>query len=250
MRIFKITVVLCSLYMLGACNTVSKSRYEEVLYEYEELRQTVTETQKAYVQQAEQVDDILMSLSKISGKTAAMRLNVENGTGKLTQVERIQDNIDSIRERIESLEEAVDENSALKKVISGLKLVVEEKEQEIDLLKTRIKEQSKKIQEQGETIVEQSGTINAQYQTILSQKKSLEQALKNQAVMLYNAGVSFEALGDDSPEIKGKKNKMKVGNLTKEMYENALKYYSEAYSAGYAEAGNRIDVVQRKLSSL
>lgn len=254
MRIDKNLIAIAVLaIMFSGCNsqdTVSRTEYEDVLAEYEELRQATAATQKAYVKQAEQVDSILMALSQISGKAAAIRLDVETGSGKLTQVEQIQGNIKNIKDRIDELEKLASNNSALKKIITGLKTVVEEKDKEISQLKKRVQEQEKKIQEQVVTIAEQTGTINSQYQTILNQKQSLEQAVKKQAVMLYNAGVAFENLGDDSPEIKRKKDREKVDDLTKEMYENALRYYNEAYTAGYKEAKARITEVKRKISLL
>lgn len=254
MRVDKNTIAIAIItIMLSGCNnqdTVSRTQYEDVLAEYEELRQTTATTQKAYLKQAEQVDSILVALSQISGKAAAIRLDVETGTGRLTQVEQIQGNIDNIKDRIDELEKLASNNSALKKIITGLKKVVEEKDKEISQLKNQVREQERKIQEQGATIAEQTGTINSQYETILQQKQSLEQAVKKQAIMLYNAGVAFENLGDDSPEIKRKKDREKVDNLTKEMYQNALQYYNEAYAAGYAEAQTRITAVKRKISLL
>ena len=253
MRTVKNSVIIALVTILSACNngdTVPKAEYDDVLAEYEELRQTTSATQKAYVKQAEQVDSILVALSKISGKAAAIRLDVETGTGKLTQVEQIQGNIENIKDRIDELEKLASNNAALKKIITGLKKVVEEKDKEISQLKKQVKEQKKKIQEQDRTIAEQTGTINTQYETILQQKQSLEQAVKKQAVMLYNAGVAFENLGDDSPEIKRKKDREKVDNLTKEMYQNALQYYNEAYAAGYTAAQTRITAVTRKINLL
>ncbi len=255
MRINKnlIAVAILTIFLTGCNNsqdTVSRTEYEDVLAEYEELRQTTAATQKAYVKQAEQVDSILMELSQISGKAAAIRLDVETGTGRLTQVEQIQGNIKNIKDRIDELEKLASNNNALKKIITGLKKVVEEKDKEISQLKKRVQEQEKKIQEQGATIAQQTSTINSQYQTILNQNQSLEQAIKKQAIMLYNAGVAFENLGDDSPEIKRKKDREKVDDLTKEMYENALRYYNEAYTAGYKDAQTRITAVKRKISLL
>ena len=255
MRINKnlIAIAILTIFLTGCNNsqdTVSRTEYEDVLAEYEELRQTTAATQKAYVKQAEQVDSILMALSQISGKAAAIRLDVETGTGRLTQVEQIQGNIKNIKDRIDELEKLASNNNALKKIITGLKKVVEEKDKEISQLKKRVQEQEKKIQEQDVTIAQQTSTINSQYQTILNQNQSLEQAIKKQAIMLYNAGVAFENLGDDSPEIKRKKDKEKVDNLTKEMYQNALQYYNEAYAAGYTAAQSRITAVKRKINLL
>lgn len=253
MRTDKIIIAaICA--MLCACqspqDTVPRAEYEDVLYEYSQLLEATNETQQAYIKQSEEVNGILTDLSKISGKTATIRFDVENGTGRLTQVEQIEDNIDTIRKRLEDLERLSADNAALKKVISGLKKVVEEKDKEISTLKKQILDRDKKIKEQDQTITQQSGTINDQYQTILKQKKNLEQAVLKQAQLLYNAGLAFEQLGDESPEIKRKKDREKVENLTREMYEKAYEYYTESYNAGYTSAKARITEVQRKMNRL
>ena len=251
MRINKNILIITIL--ISACNnndTVPRAQYDEIIAEYQELKEVTAATQASYIRQSEQVDSILNALSQISVQTSDIRLDVENGTSRLTQVQQIEASIDDIREKIKNLEEIASHNTGLKKIISGLKKVVEEKDEEIKQLKKQISEKDRKIIEQDATIVKQSGTINTQMQTILEQKTRLEQAVEKQAIMLYNAGLAFESLGDDTPEIKRKKDKAKVENLTKEMYENALMYYSEAFQTGYQDAAPRVTAVKRKLSLL
>ena len=51
MRTVKNSVIIALVVLLSACNngdTVPRAEYEDVLAEYEELRQTTSATQKAY----------------------------------------------------------------------------------------------------------------------------------------------------------------------------------------------------------
>jgi hypothetical protein len=41
-----------------------------------------------------------------------------------------------------------------------------------------------------------------------------------------------------------------VEDLTREMYENALRYYTQALDAGYKDAESKINIVTRKISYL
>lgn len=252
MHIIKSTIIL-TLILAVSCNggeMVPRSQYDDVVAEYEELREITAATQQEYIKQAAQVDSILVALSEISGKTSAIKMDVERGGERITQVQHIQASIDDIKERVESLEAIADDNIALKKIVGGLKSLVAEKEEEIKKLKKQLQEKDRKIKEQSETIVEQNSTISTQLETIQEQKNRLQAAVNKQAAMLYQAGEAFEALGDDAPEIKRKKDRVKVEDLTREMYENALRYYTQALDAGYKDAESKINIVTRKISYL
>ena len=160
--------------------------------------------------------------------------------------------VEEKEEEMKKLSEKNDEEmkKLFEKKEEEMKKLVEEKDEEIKQLRKQIDEKDRKIIERDATIVKQSGTINTQMQTILEQKTRLEQAVEKQAIMLYNAGVAFESLGDDTPEVKRKKDRAKVENLTKEMYDNALMYYTEAFQTGYQDAAPRMAAVKRKLSLL
>ena len=68
--------------------------------------------------------------------------------------------------------------------------------------------------------------------------------------MLYQAGVDFEELGDESPTVSRRKDKAKVKSLTLEMYEKAILYYSKAQETGYADAADRLAAVKEKMAAL
>jgi predicted nucleic acid-binding Zn-ribbon protein len=156
----------------------------------------------------------------------------------------------SIKAKLDALERQVKDNAEFRKVVADLKNIVVEKEKEIATLKKQIAAKDKKIKEQGEVIQEQSSKIETQMNTIMKQNLRLENEIKKQAQMLYEAGLAFESLGDDSPEIKRKKDKAKVENLTKQMYQNALEYYQQAFDSGYSAAEERISAVKRKMTYL
>ncbi len=68
--------------------------------------------------------------------------------------------------------------------------------------------------------------------------------------MLFQAGVDFEELGDESPTVSRRKDKAKVKSLTLEMYEKAALYYSKAQETGYPEAAERLAAVKEKMATL
>jgi hypothetical protein len=78
------------------------------------------------------VDNILQELSQISGSTAVLRTNVEQGTARLNQVEMIENSIDDIKAKLSRLEQLSKENAQFKKVVTSLKTAIAEKEKEIE----------------------------------------------------------------------------------------------------------------------
>ncbi len=122
--------------------------------------------------------------------------------------------------------------------------------QQIENLKGEIQRRDDTITEQNETITRQSGTISSQNETISSQQEKLRMAVAEQAQMLFQAGVDFENIGDDSPVVRRRKDKEKVMDLTREMYEKSIFYYTKALETGYPEAQYRINAVQQKIADL
>lgn len=255
MRTFPITALLAALLLLSGCEinrgeTVPKEDYDAVVQAYDELKVSAEATRDSYIEQATAVDNILQELSQISGSTAVLRTDLEQGTARLNQVEMIEDSIDEIKAKLSRLDKLTAENAQYKKLVSSLKTVIAEKEKEIEGLKAEIQARDRTISEQNEKISAQHGTIVQQSETISAQQENLEKAVREQARMLYQAGVDFEQLGDDSPTVSRRKDKAKVKSLTLEMYEKALLYYGEALETGYADAAVRIEGVKEKMSVL
>ena len=255
MRTHPITALLAAAALLAACDfrcgeTVPKEDYDAVVKAYDELKVSAEATRDSYIEQAAAVDNILQELSQISGSTAVLRTDVEQGTARLNQVEMIENSIEDIKGKLGQLERLTADNAQYKKLVSSLKTVIAEKEKEIEDLKAEIQDRDRTIDEQNEMISAQHGTIAMQNETITAQQANLEKAVAEQARLLYQAGADFEQLGDESPAVTGRKDKAKVKSVTVEMYEKAIVYYSKAQETGYAAAADRLAAVKDKLAAL
>lgn len=252
MRIVKIALsaALCLVLAAGCVQsgTVSRQEYDSLLKEYNDLQAGSKAIREEYATQAQAVDRILQQLSQISGSTVTLRTDMERGTAEMTQVEKIESGLDRIKEQMEELEALSQGNKQLKGMVASLKKVIEEKEAEIEELKEEIRCKDDTITAQHHTITEQSGTIESQNATIRGQQENLRALLAEQAQMLFQAGVDFENLGDDAPQVSLRKNKMKMANFQDSMYQKAILYYKEAQAAGYPEAAYRIAQVEEKLA--
>jgi chromosome segregation ATPase len=255
MRTQPITALLLPALLLAGCEfqhgeSVPKEEYDAVVHAYEDLKVSAEATRDSYIEQAAAVDSFLQELTQISGSTAVLRTDVEQGTARLNQVEMIENSIDDIKQKLQQLDQLTADNAQYRKVVASLKTVIAEKEKEIETLKAEIQARDRTINEQNETISAQHGTIVLQNETITAQQETLEKAVLEQARMLFQAGEDFEQLGDESPTVSRRKDKAKVKSLTLEMYEKAILYYSKAYETGYADAAARIDAVEEKMAIL
>ena len=232
--------------MLSGCSNhgfVSQS-------EYDELKESHEKTRDNYVNQANEMNEILNELSAITGRTNSLKLDVESGTAQITEADEIQGNIDEIKKRLDDLEKMASKDKANQKLIGSLRKTIEEKESEIAELKQEILQKDETIRQQGKTIEEQEGTIGQQKETISLQEEQLRKKVAEQAKMLLEAGKDFEALADSSPDVSWKKNKRKVDDWTLEMYNKALTYYLNARDAGNGDAAPLIEGVKEKIKNL
>lgn len=255
MRIVKITIAALFIAATSSCSQnhegyVSESDYQEIVKEYKELKANSEATREQFIEEAAAMDGILQELSGISGKTSALRSNIEQGTARITQAEQIENNIKDIKKKLDELDKLSSENASYKRLVKSLREVISEKEKEIDSLKSAIAARDRKISEQSEMINAQHGTIESQSQTISNQQEKLRIAVQEQAKLLYQAGVDFEELGDSSPTVSFRRNKEKMKNLTREMYEKSIIYYSKALETGFPEAEYRISAVREKISAI
>lgn len=231
-------------------DTVPKDDYDAVVQAYNDLKTSAEATRDSYIEQAAAVDNILQELTQVSGSTAILRTDLEQGTARLNQVEMIENSIEDIKLKLDRLERLTAENAQYKKMVSSLKGVIAEKEKEIEGLRAELQAKDQTISEQNEKISAQHGTIVLQNETITAQQKNLAEAVMDQAQMLYQAGVDFEELGDESPTVSRRKDKAKVKSLTLEMYEKALLYYAKARDTGYSEAVPRIEAIREKIAAM
>lgn len=253
MHAYKITILSACVLMLSCCTqpgSVPKSQYDDLKKEYDELKSNHEKTRETYVQQANEMTNILQELSDITGRTNSLRMDIENGTAQVTEADQIQGNIDEIKNKLKRLDQLAAKDKSSQKTIATLRKVISEKEQEIASLKEEILQKDETIRQQGETIQSQEGTIGEQKETISNQEEQLRKKVEEQAQMLLEAGKDFEALADASPEVSWKNNKRKVNDWTLQMYNKALTYYLNAKDAGNTEAEDLIQGVREKIQNI
>jgi len=251
MQTYKIIISMAAASMMAvSCfNFGGVSSNEEVAdlkNELAESKEANKALQEQYIEQNKELTNILNELAVVTGKTANLRVEVENGSARLTQAEQISGSIDKIKARIAALEKSnaamAGKNKEFTKMIEGFNKVIEEQENQIVSLK-------KEIEGKDVTIKAQKDTINVQNNTIMEQKKELERKVAEQAKLLCEAGIMLEEIADNAPEVSWKKNKEKVGNMVQDMYKKALLYYRKSYEAGYEPAGEHISIINSKIAA-
>lgn len=231
-------------------NYVPKSEYDKVTSQLDSLQESSTALGSRYEEQVKALDNVFVELAALSKNAVDLKADVESGTARISTVEGIENSIDDIKQQLADLDKLTRNNRQLRNAIANLKKVVAEKEAEIAALKKEIESKDKTIASQKNTISSQENTISAQLGTISAQKDELKRMVAEQARMLYQAGADLEEIADASPELSLKKNKAKVKNWTREMYESALVYYNKALETGYAEAESAIARVSSKLAEM
>ena len=255
MRTQPIILLALAGLMLSGCrfpggDSVPREDYDAVVQAYNDLKTSAEATRDSYIEQAAAVDNILEELTRISGSTAVLRTDLEQGTARMNQVEMIENSIVAIKGKLDRLDLLAADNAQYRKVVSSLKTAIAEKEKEIEELRAELQAKDRTITEQNEKISAQHGTIVLQNETITAQQQNLEEAVLEQARMLFQAGEDFEKFGDESPEVSRRKDKAKMKSLTLEMYQKALLYYAKARDTGYPDAADRIRSVREKIAAL
>jgi hypothetical protein len=136
MRINKVISLLVLAGLLWSCGGgVSQEEYDEIYNEYKQMKESLDATQQSNLNQAATINKTLSELAEISGNTMVLRGDIENGTARVTQAEKISNNIKAIKSKIVSLEKQVGNDSHYKKIISNLKTIVRKKNRKSILLK-------------------------------------------------------------------------------------------------------------------
>jgi len=240
------TAVIILTGCVGNSNVASRQEVESLKMELAEIKADKQSAQQQFIEQNQEISNILEELASISTKTTNLRIDVENGSAKMTQAEQIYARIDALKKRLASLDDQKSylskQNAEMKKVIEGLNKVIKEQESQISTLK-------KEIEAQQSTITSQKKTIDTQYRKIEQQKEALQISVEKLAYNLYEAGTVLEGIADNAPQVSWKRNKQKVADMQKDIYEKALKYYQKAYDAGYEPAKEKVDSLTAALQT-
>lgn len=251
MHAHKITLFALAAMMTAACTLgpvagTSNEEADDLRQELAELKEANQALQKQYVSQNEEMTRILNDLAAITGKTANLRLDVENGSARMTQAEQISGSIETLKARIAALEKSnsvvAGKNKEFQKMIEGFNKVIQEQEMQISALK-------RDIESKESTIRAQKDTIGMQNETIRQQNIALEKKVAEQARMLCDAGVMLEEIADNAPDVSFRKNKEKMGVMVQDIYKKARLYYQKSLEAGYSPAADHLAGINAKIGA-
>ena len=236
---------------IGNGETVSKKQYDALNQAYTDLKDNHKKVQDDYARNNDELNAILTELADVSGKTASLKTDVESGNARITQADQISERITGLKDRIAQLEKEVSldksSNKKLKETIKSMTELVEKQEKEVTALKEEMALKDMTISAQKDTIADRNQTIATQKSVIERQNDELQRTVARQAMSLFQAAVDLEELGDQSPEVKWKKNKEKVGQMQQTIYKKALEYYRLAEEQGYTPATARIASLKAKI---
>lgn len=240
MGIHKVVAAALFAALMAGCTTsetVTKSEYDDLLKEYQELKESQKTNFKQIENQAETITEALRSLSEISVKTTTLKLDVETGRAKASQADQIMTKISDIKDELSRLERSLAskgrEARKLQETINSLKSVIEQKEKEVEELRAIISDKN-------DTIIRQSATIKDQQETISVKEIEIEEALRRQTELIFEAAQRFEEISGMEIMVRGKNDKAKVEAFKEDIRQSAIEYYKVAASRGHEGAKARL----------
>lgn len=250
MDINKLTGTLClislfSLSTLTSCDndesaSVSREMYDDLQQKYDMLKESVDGTLSANEQARMELNNIMVELNSISGRTMSLQKNIENGTGRdnRTTAEQISASISEIKRRLNavSTKEADKQTLAL---VKNLQQTIALNEQEISRLNETIEEKNQQIS----TLDSELAETNQQLQNTLYQ-------LQNSEMLNWIAtGYELISIADLLPDVKGHGNMKDIKKAKLEILLRAKDAYEQARKLGSEEAMSKIEMADKKFQS-
>lgn len=250
MDINKLTGTLClislfSLSTLTSCDndesaSVSREMYDDLQQKYDMLKESVDGTLSANEQARMELNNIMVELNSISGRTMSLQKNIENGTGRdnRTTAEQISASISEIKRRLNavSTKEADKQTLAL---VKNLQQTIALNEQEISRLNETIEEKNQQIS----TLDSELAETNQQLQNTLYQ-------LQNSEMLNWIAtGDELISIADLLPDVKGHGNMKDIKKAKLEILLRAKDAYEQARKLGSEEAMSKIEMADKKFQS-
>lgn len=219
---------------------VSKAKYDAMVSEYQELNRHQERIINDNLEKGKIINQIVGELRNIAGTTRSLRINIENGTGRLTQAEEIDKHLKQLKKQLEQMHLKDNANQELIKTIENLKNLVEEKELEIIDLKNEINQQAEVIREQNSTIRQQDVEI---------EQKNYELATY-QSVMWYTLGQELLGVSEILPVTRGRKDKRNMKNTKYFILNKAKECFEQAAKLGHAKGEASATQVNYKMKRL
>lgn len=243
----KLIGILCLVYVLTLCScsscegnenaTVSREVYDDLQQKYDMLKESVEGTISANEAARTELNNIMVELNTISGRTINLQQNIENGTGRdnRTTAEQISASIAEIKRRLNAvpIQQADKQTLAL---VKNLQQTIALNEQEIKRLNNVIDEKNEQIS----TLDNELAATNEQL------RQTIEQLKRAEMEGWMSMGDELIGTADLLPNVKGHGNMKEIKKAKLTILLRAKSAYSQAYQLGYAEAINKIKIAEEK----
>lgn len=248
MDINKLTGTLCltalfSLTTLTSCGdkeestAVSREMYDDLQQKYDMLKESVDGTLSANEQARMELNNIMVELNTISGRTMTLQKNVENGTARdnRSTAEQISASIKDIKKRLSAVPTQKADKQTLA-LVKNLQQTIALNEQEISRLNETIEEKNQQISNLDSELAE----TNQQLQN------TLQQLQKTEMQSWITTGDELMSIADLLPDVKGHGNMKDIKKAKLAILLRAKAVYEQARQLGCEEAASKIENAERK----
>jgi len=219
--------------------TVSLDEYNQLRERYELLREASEGTKAANERARQELDDIMVELSAISGRTIKLQKDAESGIARDTRTRavKIAESIAIIKRRLN----AVSTNGADKQtlaLVENLRKTIALNEQEIQRLNSVIEEKNQQIT----TLDTELARKNNELSQAIAEMQAAEKA------SWLNMGDELTRAADLLPDVKGHGNMKEIKQAKLLILKRAKAAYNQALKLGCSEAYSKMQMVDEKYS--
>lgn len=216
---------------------VSREVYDELQQKYDMLKESVEGTLSANEEARMELNNIMVELNTISGRTISLQQNVENGTSHNTRTTaaQISESIAAIKQRLNAVSVNKADRQTLA-LVENLRQTIMLNEQEIDRLNVIIGEQNVQI-----------SNLDTELAATNEQLRQTLESLKNaEGDSWISMGDELTSTADLLPDVKGHGNMKEIKQAKLTILLRAKAAYNQAYQLGRADAQAKIREVDAK----
>lgn len=217
--------------------TVSLDEYNQLQERYELLKEASESTKAANERARQELDDIMVKLSAISGRTIKLQRDAESGIARdtRTRAEQIAESIAVIKRRLNAVSTADVDRQTLA-LVENLRKTIALNEYEIKRLNSVIEEKDQKIT----TLDSELDRKNKELMQALAEMRTTEKT------GWLNMGDELTRAADLLPDVKGHGNMREIRQAKLLILLRAKAAYKNALQLGCAEADSRIQAVEER----
>lgn len=248
MGINKLTGILClaGAIAFSSCSScsddiksasVSREVYDELQQKYDMLKESVEGTISANEEARMELNNIMLELNTISGRTISLQRDIESGISRdsRTTAEQISASIAEIKRKLNAVRTEKADNQTLA-LVKNLQQTIALNEQEISRLNSVIEDKNQQI----------SSLDNELAQTNEQLRQTLEKLKEAEITTWISMGDELIDTAELLPNVKGHGNMKEIKKAKLTILIRAKAAYSQALQLGSSDAVSKIKLAEEK----